>query len=214
MVSPSLAATGKVERPPVLHFSAAERTAFDERSRGWRSPSEGPWIAVAPGGGNNPKLVMPQKRWPKEQMSELVARLVEREKATVFLLGDRTERALLEGLAERSPHQVVLLAGELSLRETAQLIEKCRLFIGNDSGLLHVSAAVGRPSVSFFGPTSPHGKIPEWVPHRVLYTKEICSPCYRYGSAPPCPYDLRCLRNITVDQAEAQVRELLGSAHG
>lgn len=206
-VSDRYPVSGRPARLPRIYF-----TTDEERAAGARIGQATLPIAIAPGGGNNPKLFMPQKRWLTQGFTVLASRLIQQHGATLFIAGDRTERGLLEPLATRFPDRVHLMAGKLSLRETVAVIQHCKLFIGNDSGLLHVSGAVGTPSVSFFGPTSPHGKLPVWLAHEVLYTQETCSPCYKHGYAPPCPYDLQCMRRITLDDAYAAVMRVLQKA--
>jgi heptosyltransferase II len=199
---------------PSLFFTEDEISTLENSVKQWmpagvcRSPGEGGWIAIAPGGGNNPKLFMPQKRWPAERFVALIRLLFKDDPGLrIFLLGDDSESDLL-GSEFAKDSRVVQLAGRLSLRQTALLLQQCRLFIGNDSGLLHLAGALDIPSISFFGPTSPAGKTPFWTKHAVLYTKEPCSPCYKYGEAPPCPYSLKCLYNISAESALEAARRL------
>ena len=194
-----------------LQYSQEEIKEFDRRMKAWAAQDSKPWIAVAPGGGNNPKLFMPQKRWPASSFAGVIQELQNKKNASIFLLGDASEKELLAPFLPASSN-FVNLCGELSLRETGLLLRHCRLFIGNDSGLLHVAGAVGTPSLSFFGPTAPDGKVPVWAAHRVLYRQEACSPCYKYGKAPPCPYELKCLTQITVDDAFSKASELLAAS--
>jgi len=203
----SLVSDGARPERPRLFFSAEESGALDRLLRGRGADDLKRSVAIAPGGGNNPKLFMPQKRWPARYFSELVRRLlVDSYTASIFVVGDADERALLEATIVDA--RVMIMAGTLSLRQTALLIQRCGLFVGNDSGLTHVAAAVDVPTVAFFGPTSPAGKTPFWSPQSTLYAEEPCSPCYRYGYAPPCPYALRCLETISPDQAMAAIQKL------
>lgn len=196
--------------PPCLFLNTQEIQETREwlATRGL-SPTTA-FISVALGGGNNPKLFMPQKRWPVEHYARLLEALLAQENMTAVLVGDHTEAGLLDRVAPPALRKrLVEAAGELTLRQTAAVIQRSKLFIGNDSGLLHVAGAVGTPSLSFFGPTSPGGKTPVWAPHQFFYTAEPCSPCYQYGNAPPCPYRLKCLWNITPAQALDAARRLL-----
>lgn len=212
LVDERYGSTNPTANPPHLFFSATEMGNMDDLIARMGFPKDLSWIAMAPGGGHNAKLFMPQKRWPAANYAELTKRLVNEEGAYVILLGDASEKDLLNSWLDQIPadHRCNL-AGELSLRQTALLIQKCRLFIGNDSGLMHLAGTVGTPSLSFFGPTSPNGKLPVWTTYKYLYTHESCSPCYKYGQAPPCPYDLKCMHHISVDQAFAATHDLLHS---
>lgn len=207
-VSRNYSACAIPARAPHIHLIADE-TAWASAARGREKLT----VAIAPGGGNNPKLFMPQKRWLTQRFIELGERLIRDQQAQLFVLGDASEKALLAPLASRLPERVKVFAGQASLRQTAALIKASQLFIGNDSGLLHVSGAVGTPSLSFFGPTSPLGKLPVWLSHQVLYTQEACSPCYKHGFAPPCPYELKCMTHISTDAAYQAVLRLLEGSH-
>ncbi len=193
-------------RRPTLRFGEEEAEALQDLWREAGLPAEGLFITMAPGGGHNTKLFMPAKRWPIERFAALANFLTEKEKAILIFLGDASEASLIAPLIKPGR---ISWAGRRSLRETALTIQKSRLFIGNDSGLLHIAGAVRTPSLSFFGPTSPHGKTAEWTAHRILYRNESCSPCYKYGEAPPCPYALKCMTGITAEEAYANVLELL-----
>jgi lipopolysaccharide heptosyltransferase II len=203
-VSNRFSASPVPHKAPRLYFSENEKRVAKLLTGDRALP-----IAIAPGGGNNAKLFMPQKRWLPERYQELAERLIQEEQATLFVCGDASEAPLLKSLADRFPKNVQILAGKMSLRETAAVISQCRLFIGNDSGLFHVAGAVGTPVVGVFGPTSPHGKMPTWGPYQLLYSQEPCSPCYKHGQAPPCPYELQCMVHISTQSALEAAQSLL-----
>lgn len=200
--------------PPEIHFNRKDEEILCQSLSRTSAARYATWITVAPGGGKNAKLFMPQKRWPARNFSQLILRLLQDESTAVFLVGDESDGELMKEYGLPSD-RVISFAGQLGLRETGLLIQRSRLFAGNDSGLLHIAGAVGTPSLSFFGPTSPSGKLPVWAPHRALYTQEVCSPCYHYGAAPDCPFELKCLTNISVDSAWNAAKSLLeGQSHG
>jgi heptosyltransferase-2 len=89
------------------------------------------------------------------------------------------------------------LAGKTSLRELCAILFACRVAVGNDSGAMHVAAAVGTPSVVIFGSTSPELTCPGMPGdprHSILTAQAVCSPCFLRE----CPIDLRCLTGIDV----------------
>ena len=92
------------------------------------------------------------------------------------------------------------LAGRTSLAETAAVLARSALLISGDSGVLHVAVGVGIPTVSLFGP----GRTLKWAPqgnlHTVINKNLACSPCTTFGITPPCPYNARCMQEITVDE--------------
>ncbi len=191
-------------RTPRLFLSSDEKSFARNLISLHRCP-----IAIAPGGGHNPKLVMPQKRWLPERFVQLGEQLILNQQATLLVVGDASEAGLLKPLIEKYPSQIKNFSGQITLRETAAVIQSCRLFIGNDSGLFHIAGAAGTPSLVFFGPTSPHGKMPLWLPYRLLYSQEPCSPCYKHGYAPPCPYQLKCMDHLSVQSASEAAMDLL-----
>ncbi|MCB0216886.1 MAG: glycosyltransferase family 9 protein [Chloroflexi bacterium] len=125
-------------------------------------------VAIHPGGGVNPGMALLEKRWPVDRFARLAARLMDRANVDVCLLGGPGDRpvvdALLAGLGSDRPRQGRLLdlCGQLTLDEAAAVIEGCALYVGNDSGLAHLAAAVGTPALVLFGPTDParYGPLP------------------------------------------------------
>ena len=199
---------GPIDHPlsPHIILTDFERA---EAERLWQTLEAKPGqrrVVMAPGGGHNAKLVMPLKRWPAASFSELTQRL-DKDNMCVVVAGSREEKTLLESVQPMAERNV---AGKLSLRQTAALIATSHLFVGNDSGLSHIATAVGKPSLVFFGPTSPQGKQARGVAQKILYRREACSPCYRFGYAPPCPYQMKCLTQISVSEAQEAIRELMG----
>jgi len=126
----------------------------------------GPRVAVHPGGGVNPGMTLLAKRWPAERFSALVDRMVGERDARPVLLGAPGDReaadAVLSRLSPPARRRTLDLAGTLDLGPTAAVIAACDLYVGNDSGVAHLAAAVGTPVVAIFGPTRPerYGPLP------------------------------------------------------
>ncbi|MBI5483179.1 MAG: glycosyltransferase family 9 protein, partial [Deltaproteobacteria bacterium] len=101
------------------------------------------------------------------------------------------------------------LAGMTTLAETAAIIAGSRLLISGDSGVLHLAVGLDVPTVSLFGP----GIAAKWAPrgdkHIVLNQNISCSPCTRFGTTPPCPVGVRCMKEITADQVMAAAVHVL-----
>ncbi|MFQ5715660.1 MAG: glycosyltransferase family 9 protein [Nitrospinales bacterium] len=159
-------------------------------------------IAIAPGGGKNVKTFMPQKRWPKENFIGLIQKISEKLPCRVILFGSPGERGLISDILAENPQCVD--ASNLSFGEMASVFRKCALFIGNDTGSLHIAAAMGLPTLSFYGPTDPREWAPPGPEDTALYKKVECSPCYDQGRFPEC-HHLKCLYSITVEEARRQV---------
>jgi heptosyltransferase-2 len=91
------------------------------------------------------------------------------------------------------------LAGRTTLRELCALLKLCRVLLTNDTGPMHVAAAVGTPVVAIFGSTSPEltgPGLPGDSPHHLLKSHAPCAPCFRRV----CPIDLRCMTGISVER--------------
>lgn len=109
---------------------------------------------------------------------------------------------------------VLDLTGSCSLAATAAVIARGRALVTGDSGLLHIAAGLGTPTVSLFGPSDPRKWGPVGALHRQLQAGLPCSPCSRYGTTPPCPMAGGCLARIPVARVIAAVDDLLGGSNG
>jgi heptosyltransferase II len=92
------------------------------------------------------------------------------------------------------------LAGMTTLPETAAVISRSSLLISGDSGVLHLAVGLDIPTVSLFGPSSVAKWSPKGDKHIVLSRNLDCSPCSKFGTIPKCPYNVRCMKEITADQ--------------
>ncbi len=199
--------------PPAVAQTEAE--AF-LKQRGHADYS-GPLIAVFPAGGVNPGTTMTTKRWPLNGYRELCTQLVARYGASILLVGNREDAAAGDQLVTDAAWRqaVIRSEGKTSLLTLAALLQKCALFIGGDSGPLHIADAVGIPTVSMFGPTDPKLLAPRGERHRVLYKSMDCSPCYnpvsvRQSDVTVCRLGtLACMKEITAAEVLAAARELL-----
>ena len=122
-----------------------------------------------------------RKRWPLSNFIRLIEAIIQHTPYQVALVGgkeDKLDAALIQSVLP----EVINTVGCFSLGETAALLTRCQLLIANDSGPLHLGAAIGTPTIGLFGPTTPDQFFPYRQPqHRYLYKKLSCSPCYRFG---------------------------------
>lgn len=126
------------------------------------------YVVVHPGGGQNPGAVMHEKRWPLERFAEL-ARWFSSRSLKVYVSGSASERELCGHLASlASLGQDSVLAGRSDLMTTAAIVAGSRLYIGGDTGVSHIAAAVGSAVVAIFGPTNPRRYRPIGERVRVL----------------------------------------------
>src|SRR5580704_1062565 len=153
-------------------------------------------IALAPG------AVGPSKRWPTGSYADLGRRLVS-EGHRVWVVGGPSERALAAEIAATAPQEIRDLTGP-DLRNAILALAAADVAVSNDSGLLHVAAALDTPAIGIFGPTSPL----HWAPLNPLAavigtaTEVECRPCHK----PTCRYgNHRCMRDISAQQVAAAV---------
>jgi lipopolysaccharide heptosyltransferase II len=151
-------------------------------------------IALAPGASRA------TKRWPAAYWRNLADRLQQRG-YTVVAVGAAEERHLLAG------NRVVEAYG-LPIRTAAAVLKRARVAVCNDSGALHLAAAVGRPVVALFGPTAAGQFLPPHVRIRVVERWLSCRPCSSFGSS-HCPLGHhRCMIEISPEEVEAAVEAL------
>ena len=164
-------------------------------------------IGIGPGGGRNVKSYMPTRRWPIENYTHLAKKIVKENGCRVVLFGGRDEKDLAIRVLSESPE--CLDAMDLSYGEMASVFRRCLLYIGNDSGPLHIADAMGIPTLSFYGPTNPQTQAPLGERSHVLFKHVECSPCYKDGYFPQCGH-ITCLNSITVDEVWEKVKVFLG----
>jgi heptosyltransferase-2 len=142
----------------------------------------------------------PAKRWPVEKFIAAAREIQNRTNCTWLTFGGEAEAAMahrIESAIPSPPSAIWNLAGKTTLRELMALLKICRVLLTNDSGPMHVAAALGTPVVVPFGSTSPEltgPGLPGDARHRLLKSDAPCSPCFLRE----CPIDFRCLNGIGV----------------
>ncbi len=166
-------------------------------------------IGMGPSGGHS---VL--KQWPLENFARLGRQLQEEQGAHLLLFGGPDETALGAALAEKIGPGAINLAGRTSLKQSAALMARCQVYIGNDSGPTHVAAAVGAPVVAIFGSSCPHRFHPGENTALVWHPLP-CSPCRTINHEERCHVCIfdepRCLTQITVDEVQQAVQNRLFS---
>jgi lipopolysaccharide heptosyltransferase II len=139
--------------------------------------TDGPLVVLNPNAGS----LSLERCWPPERFSELARRLIAREGARVVLIGSAAERprcaAIAQGAGSPAPGRLLDLSGVLSIGALAALLDGAQLFVTNDSGPMHVCAALGTPTIGLFGPETPQMYAPLGLRTRWLYRPPPCSPC-------------------------------------
>lgn len=142
------------------------------------------------------------KCWPPDRFAVLANRLQEQTGASVVLFGTAGERAVSSAIASGLRRPPIDLTGKTSIAELPALLSRCQLFIGNDSGAMHVAAAVGLPIVAVFGPTDPFGTAPVTPRCTIVQQRPYCSPCFLRR----CPTDHRCMTSVTAEAVESAAK--------
>jgi lipopolysaccharide heptosyltransferase II len=169
-------------------------------------------VAIAPGGGTNPGMDLPEKRWPPERFAALADRLVREEGVTVAVIGGPSDRSACAAMRDAMKSPFVDLTGDTPFAERAAFLERCALFVGNDSGPMHLAVATGCPVVAIFGPTDPGLYGPYHARAIVVRHALPCSPCFVHGHYPPCPNNHACMERLRVDDVYEACHELLSGA--
>ena len=147
----------------------------------------------------------PAKQWPIDYWAELAKRLIAEGKP-VWVLGSQKDRANAEKIVELAGGGVRNLCGETALVEAVDLISTCSAAVSNDSGLMHVAAAVGVPLVGIYGSSTPDYTPPLSDRAAVLYRGLECSPCFKRV----CPLGhTDCLKGIEPEQVYAALQQQL-----
>jgi heptosyltransferase-2 len=150
----------------------------------------------------------PAKRWLPERFADLADRLISALHADVLIFGSREERPLAETIASEMEHTPLILAGETTLRQFMALLARCRLVVTNDSGPMHLTAALGVPLVAIFGSTDERATGPVSPLARRLSQHVSCSPC----GLRECPIDFRCMTQVSVAEVYRAALELVKKA--
>ena len=164
-----------------------------------RWPTDGArWIALQPGARWD------NKRWPVEHFTELVRTLAKNRPAVRFaVLGGKDDQPLGEIIAKAEPTRVLNLCGATSLPEMIEFLRGCDLLITNDTGPMHVAAALGKPLLALFGPTAPERTGPYGQIHNVLRIALPCAPCLKSDCHFEKPNE--CLRALSPAQVVQRV---------
>ena len=176
---------------------------------GWRKLTQ-PIFGLNPGAEYGPA-----KRWPVEKFIAAAKEIQQQTNCVWLLFGGKNDAALDRQIesAIRNPQSAILnLAGKTSLRELMALLKLCRVLLTNDTGPMHVAAALGTPVVVPFGSTSPEltgPGLPGDARNHLLKSDAPCSPCFLRE----CPIDFRCMNGISVERVVEAVLEVHRRAH-
>ncbi|HLJ35638.1 MAG TPA: glycosyltransferase family 9 protein [Ktedonobacteraceae bacterium] len=193
------------ERDLVLQVPETARIEVQDLLNTYKIERSGLLIVVHPG------CSMPARTYPWEMYADVMHKLIGDLNATVVLTGTEDERELVERIMGKlrgwkDDAKAIPLAGELSFPALCALIEAANLTITNNTGPMHISAAVKTPVVALFALTNPPEQWGPWhVPHRLLNHDVPCRICY----SRVCPYHHECLTLVSPDMVFKAVVDLL-----
>jgi len=160
------------------------------------------WVAFAPGAAYGSA-----KCWEPERYAALADELIAAYDADVILFGTPAESEMAARIERAMHRRAISLVGATKIGELPALLAACRLFVGNDSGAMHVAAAVGLPIVGIFGPTDPDGTSPVTPQFALVRQPVSCSPCFLRH----CPIDHRCMTRISVQEVFVAAESLVSA---
>ncbi len=168
-----------------------------------RGLSPEPWIGVSPGAAFGSA-----KRWPAERFASAAADLAEELGTGIAVFGSGAEASLAAEVAAQVGRRSVCLAGQTSLAEYMELASTCQLYLTNDSGSMHVAAALGVPTVAVFGATDAGATGPAAPWARIVRHPVECSPCMLRE----CPIEGHpCMTGVEPKMVVNEARSLLAS---
>ncbi len=181
---------GKSAPGPFLRLTAEDEKAADRLLKD--CGLEGKTLAgMAPGATYGPA-----KKWFPERFGALAERLQDDYDVATVMFGSAGDRETTASVQKSSRYSLVDLAGKTDLRTAIAVMARCRLFVSNDSGLMHIAGALDIPTIALFGSTNPATTSPLGERSIVIYRGAACSPCLRKV----CPTDFCCMDAIAVEE--------------
>jgi heptosyltransferase II len=145
------------------------------------------------------------KCWPPERFAQALNQLLHERDADIVLFGTPTETNVSAAIQGGLSRPALDLTGKTQIAELPALLSRCSVFLGNDSGAMHVAAAVGLPVVAVFGPTDPFGTAPVTPRCAIVQERPYCSPCFLRR----CPTDHRCMTAVTPEMVRVPLLRTL-----
>lgn len=192
------------DTPPELFLSGEEREAARLLLQNHGVDASRKIVGINPGAAYGSA-----KCWLPERFREVARQLLQHPDIHVLFFGDRVGKPLVDEICRGLPDRVVNLAGETTIRQLMALLDCCDLLLTNDSGPMHMAAALQKPLVALFGSTNDAATGPLGSA-TVIHKHVSCSPCYLRE----CPIDFRCMQEITVPEVIRELNRYLENIRG
>jgi len=198
-----LAAVGVVcDRAPSIAIEATARERTDARRllEGEGISNDIPFLVLNPGAAYGSA-----KRWPEDRFANVADTLARELNLAVALIGSSSEVPIAQQIRDRMKASAAILTGNTSLETLIGVLAESSLMITNDSGPMHIAAALGVPTVAVFGSTDDKVTGPCGPQTRIVKHPVECSPCLLRE----CPIDHRCMNGVSVEEVCMAARELM-----
>ncbi|HEY8460979.1 MAG TPA: lipopolysaccharide heptosyltransferase II [Blastocatellia bacterium] len=196
-------APGAANPLPSLTASPAQRRAADELLRRAGADSNSRPLVALNAGATNSRA----KRWPEDRFAALADRLIEALDSRIVFIGAASERAGAERIIRQMKRRgAINLAGETSMDELIGALDSCDLIVSNDTGPAHIAAALGRPTLTVFGPTNEFETAPRGPRAESIRAEGVeCARCMLRD----CPIDHRCMTRVAPSEVFERALKLL-----
>lgn len=184
---------------PKLYITEEEKNQAKELLKKYGIKKDSKVIGINPGAAYGSA-----KCWLPERFNEVTKELLKDPQIYIVFFGDQAGLPLVNQICSGMPERVINLAGKTSLLQLVALIDQCDLLLTNDSGPMHIAAALQIPLLALFGSTSNVATGP-YKFGRTIHKQVSCSPCFQRT----CPIDFRCMKSITSKEVYENLLHLL-----
>jgi len=191
---------GTIQPSIEINATAEERAAARKLLQDEGIPSNARFLALNPGAAYGSA-----KRWYPDRFARVADTLAAEFGLHVALIGSESERLIAKEISEQTASKTAVLNGKTSLETLIGVLAESSLMVTNDSGPMHVAAALGIPTVAVFGSTDERVTGPYGPRTRIVKQAVECSPCLLRD----CPIDHRCMDRVTVEHVCRTARELI-----
>lgn len=194
----------------LFFFPSAEDAAQAEALVARYHITDRPLIVLHPGGGQNPGMTLHRKRWLPQRWAAVADALIDQHAAQVLLVGGPGDQEVVAIVAQAMRSEAIVLVQQWRWGVLGALLDRCDLFLGHDTGMMHLATAVGAPTVAVFGPSDPQIYGPYGPVSSYVWRPTPESPCFYEGVATPdCPCAEQCMRNVAVADVLQAAERLL-----